>query len=177
MYHLDFLAFLLLPYHLCISKLSHTATFIISCAQGTVGRLCLLRTLFRMDDVIRGYFEFSETQVPCLGCHLSLQYEERYLDAHSVLCESTDPDTFGESPNKYSGVNTSTKNSKTLFASLPLNEKGEPETVTFKLESGLLCYMRIYLFVLYFTLCTFMPLQISTARLPHPAPLFSSSEC
>ncbi|KAA0187401.1 hypothetical protein FBUS_00411 [Fasciolopsis buskii] len=109
----------------CLSPATQPATFIISCAQGTVGRLCLLRTLFRMDDVIRGYFEFSETQVPCLGCHLSLQYEERYLDAHSVLCESTDPDTFGESPN----------NSKTLFASLPLNEKGEPETVTFKLES------------------------------------------
>ncbi|THD28477.1 hypothetical protein D915_000673 [Fasciola hepatica] len=108
-----------------LSSATQPATFIVSCAQGTVGRLCLLRTLFRMEDVIRGHFDFSDAQVPCLGCCLSLQYEERYLDPHAVLCESTDLAASLELPRK----------NNTLFTCLPLNEKGEPETLSFQLGS------------------------------------------
>uniref|UniRef100_A0A183B9B1 CUB domain-containing protein n=1 Tax=Echinostoma caproni TaxID=27848 RepID=A0A183B9B1_9TREM len=81
--------------------------------------LCLLRTLFRIEDMLRGYFDFTDAQVPCLGCHLSLQYEERYLDPHAILCEPVDLTSCRETA------------SNTLFTSLPLNEKGEPQTLSF----------------------------------------------
>ncbi|KAF5403207.1 hypothetical protein PHET_03098 [Paragonimus heterotremus] len=52
--------------------------FMISCTRGFVVRFCLLRTLFRMDDTIRGFFDFSAAEVLCSKCQISLQSEERY---------------------------------------------------------------------------------------------------
>ncbi|KAF7255521.1 hypothetical protein EG68_07723 [Paragonimus skrjabini miyazakii] len=52
--------------------------FMISCTRGFVVRFCLLRTLFRLDDTIRGFFDFSAAEVLCSKCQISLQSEERY---------------------------------------------------------------------------------------------------
>ncbi|KAF8571346.1 hypothetical protein P879_00079 [Paragonimus westermani] len=52
--------------------------FMISCSRGFVVRFCMLRTLFRLDDTIRGFFDFSAAEVLCTKCQISLQNEERY---------------------------------------------------------------------------------------------------
>ncbi|KAG5452157.1 hypothetical protein CSKR_201608 [Clonorchis sinensis] len=81
--------------------------FTVSSAKGFVGRLCLLRTLFRAEDLIRGYFNFMDAEIVCLRCTISLQCEEWYRFNPDIV------DTFA----KHADVNNDS-----AFKCLPLSE-------------------------------------------------------
>ncbi|KAF6776808.1 hypothetical protein AHF37_04026, partial [Paragonimus kellicotti] len=68
------------------------SNFMISCTRGFVVRFCLLRTLFRLDDTIRGFFDFSAAEVLCSKCQISLQSEERYSNYTVPSLVGTVPD-------------------------------------------------------------------------------------
>ncbi|CAL8098849.1 unnamed protein product [Calicophoron daubneyi] len=98
------------------------STFVISCSRGSVGRLCFLRTLFRLEDSIRGYFDFEGSDVPCLSFTMSLQSEERYVP--------------------HPGEDSSFVSEKlpTPFISQQLNEKGEPQNTMLGIDKGHGCF-------------------------------------
>ncbi|KER32736.1 hypothetical protein T265_01225 [Opisthorchis viverrini] len=81
--------------------------FTVSSAKGFVGRLCLLRTLFRAEDLIRGYFNFMDAEIVCLRCTVSLQCEEWYRFNPDIM------DTFA----KHADINNDS-----AFKCLPLSE-------------------------------------------------------
>ncbi|CAH8541938.1 unnamed protein product [Dicrocoelium dendriticum] len=92
----------------------HPANFVISCAHGHVTRFCLLRTLFSPGDVIHGYFNFSNSQVSCLACTVSLQSEE-------LCCVRPDETLVDVKPQRPDSL---------LLTSFPLEQYSEPERLT-----------------------------------------------
>ncbi|KAH8870811.1 RAB6A-GEF complex partner protein 2 [Schistosoma japonicum] len=61
---------------------SPPANFVISTPRGHVGRLSFQRTLYCLDDEIRGYFNFNDAVVKCRNCVIRLESEERFMLHH-----------------------------------------------------------------------------------------------
>lgn len=66
----------------CLSSRRTLSSYIITNHLGKVGKFCIFKSVFKLGEDIIGFFDFSDSEIPCVQFTVTLQSEEIINDEY-----------------------------------------------------------------------------------------------